>query len=308
SAAAADNPNQAVIDQAEAAKAVAEAQTAAANAQKAQYEAQAAALKAKFGDIPDSGYGGTATAAAGAGNAEASLLGAKALQAIAARIAAEVCLAVSAQAGACSAPTSGAGSSTAGAPAAAPVIDAQPIVAAAAAASAPSILVFGATTVPDFQALTAFKAQYAFLEGVFNRATTAAPPGDVSARVTTFLAPVAAIGLGLDAINKLLAFAKTDYTFAALEVTGTDAMLLTAVAHELPSRVATVQFPAVYSADIVNSVNLVFDQITKVYDLGVQARQNQRAYEAAQVQAEKELAADPNNPKKKEQVAKCKEG
>jgi len=179
------------------------------------------------------------------------------------------------------------------------VIDAQPIVAAAAAASAPSILVFGATTVPDFQALTAFKAQYAFLEGVFNRATTAAPPGDVSARVTTFLAPVAAIGLGLDAINKLLAFAKTDYTFAALEVTGTDAMLLTAVAHELPSRVATVQFPAVYSADIVNSVNLVFDQITKVYDLGVQARQNQRAYEAAQVQAEKELAADPNNRKRR---------
>jgi hypothetical protein len=53
----------------------------------------------------------------------------------------------------------------------------------------------------------------------------------------------------------------------------------------------------------------VFDQITKCYDLGVQARQNQRAYEAAQVQAEKGACGRPEQPEKeRNQVAKCKEG
>lgn len=46
--AAADNPNQAQIDQANAAKALADAQTSAANAKKAEYDAEAAAQKAKM--------------------------------------------------------------------------------------------------------------------------------------------------------------------------------------------------------------------------------------------------------------------
>lgn len=265
---AADNPNQALIDQAAASKAVADAQAAAANAQKAQYEAEAAAAKAKYGDIPTSGYSGTATVGTGAGAAEATLLGARSLQSIATLIAKQV----------------------------------EKALAKPADKPKPVVLMFSSANVPDFQALTAFKAQTTFLRNTYTIAEQQAKPEEATVKES-----VVALGLGLDAISKLLSFAKTDYTFAALETTGTDAMLLNAVAREL-SGVVALQMPTVYSANIDSPLNKVFDDATKNFTLGVNARKNQRDYEASQKKAEEVLAADPKDDAKKAAVEKFKQG
>ncbi|MBS1133053.1 MAG: hypothetical protein H6R02_194 [Burkholderiaceae bacterium] len=70
-------------DQLKAQKDLAELQKSVFEAQKAQYEAQLAAAKAKFGDLPASGIGGTADLATGAGTAEGLLLGTKTVNEIA---------------------------------------------------------------------------------------------------------------------------------------------------------------------------------------------------------------------------------
>lgn len=255
---AADNPHQAEIDKAVADKAAYDALTAAATAKKAQYEAELAADKARIGAIPDSGYTGAADiSAAGAGGAEGNLLAGKAIQALAVSFAADIKPKLKALAG-----------------------------------GTPTVLVFTSTTIPDFQAYSTFQAQNRFFETAFDEALTKANPATIPT-----IESAAALGLGLEAINKLLGFAKTDYKFIALTVTATDAMLAAALAGELSSH-ANVESPATYLPAQAMGAGAVQTQLNNTLGRGFAARANQQKFERQQAKLEKDLGDKPTDAQK----------
>lgn len=245
-------------------KDAAEAQTAAANAQKAQHEAELAALKKRFGDFQGSGIGGTADVTGTAGLTEATLLGSLAINRIAVQFAATL-----------------------------------------KTSKLPSTFVFvTSTTVPDFQALTAFEAQYLAIKTAIDIARlTTNDQSEVNAGVKK--ESVAAIGLGLDAVSKLLSFAKTDYKFLNFEVSSTDAMLLRALAGLLKDD-KTVEIPAVYVADVISATNQVLSRAGDINKWAVEAKGRIKFHEAAQAEFEKQLAATPNEQSLKDGLQKTK--
>ena len=236
----------------QAAKNTADAQTAAANAQKAQSEAELAALKKRLGDFAGSGIGGTAELTGNAGMAEATLLGSLAVNAIAAKFA-ESLEKVNSQ---------------------------GPMVFTTA------------TTVPDFQALTAFETQFLAINAAVAaaRAATSDKPAD-NAGVRT--ESVAAIGLGLEAVSKILSFAKTDYKFVNLEVASADAMLLRALAALIKGKNKDVEIPAFYVADAMSANNQVLARAAEINKLSLEARSRTKFHEAAQAAFEKQIVAAP---------------
>ena len=246
------------------AKDTADAQTATANAQKAQSEAELAALKKRFGDFQGSGIGGAAEVTGSAGSAEATLLGSVAVNRIATHFADSL-----------------------------------------KSSKLPSDFVFvTSTTVPDFQALTAFEVQFLAIKTAIDTAKliTSVKPEENAAMQTE---SVATIGLGLDAVSKILSFAKTDYKFVNFELSSTDSMLMRALAGML-SGVKTVQIPAVYVADVTAATNQVMTRAGEINKGAVEAKGRIKFYEAAQVEFEKRLVATPNDPTLKEGLQKAK--
>ena len=79
-------------------------------------------------------------------------------------------------------------------------------------------LLFTSSTVPDFQALIAFNAQHESFKAAqkaLTEHTKDAPRSDALAQ------SLASVGLGLEALNKVLSYFKTDYKFQGIEVATT---------------------------------------------------------------------------------------
>lgn len=199
---------------AKAAKDLADAEKAAADARKAQADAALAAFKAKVGEVPASGYTGGVTLKEKAGIIEAALLAAKAVKTAAQRI-----------------------------------VDALPQQPAKKI-----VVLYSAAEIPNFQALIVFRAQIALVNKGFADAQKASNDADRKAPVPPdfkleFVPPAAAAGLTLEAVNKLLAFFRTDYTVGGVDLTSEDSLLVHALAGLIAgsNKNLDVQLPAVYS-------------------------------------------------------------
>lgn len=144
-------PSADEIAAAKAAKELAELQKAQAEAEKARAEAANATTKAKFGDIPASGFTGAVELGANSGSTEALLLASVAVRGAAKEIAAAI--------------------------------------AKSKPASMTKALLYTSNTVPDFQALASFRAQREGFKASFDatdEATKSAPKGGgLAASVTT---------------------------------------------------------------------------------------------------------------------------
>jgi hypothetical protein len=88
--------------------------------------------------------------------------------------------------------------------------------------------------------------------------------------------PVAsAAGLILDAVNKLLGFFRTDYTFGGVEIKFEDSLLVNALAGKIADKKISVLLPAVYSPDTVSdSVLRILSEISDLskYKVDAQAK------------------------------------
>jgi hypothetical protein len=266
----------------EAATKLAEAKTAEANAEKAQAEAKLAAMKAQFGEIPDSGYSGAVTVGTSAGTAEAMLLGATTVNYIAKKFATQI---VADYSNHC------------------------------------NLVLTTSTTVSDFnfQAWTVFHAQKESLRNAVEHARNAFPlalephPGFMATE------GAAGIGLALDAINKILAYAKTDYSFTNIDVTSNDAMLLSALTQSLQNREVdikrkvekpgnpptieekidkkclTVLVPSLYLPAVFEAANAVLEDIKSMYKCSSEMKSVMKYCETRQaeiVETLNRLAAD----------------
>lgn len=190
---------------ADAQRAASDAAKAAGEARKAQSDAALVALKSQIGEVPTSPYTGAVELKDKAGVIEAALLSARAAQIAAERIASAL------------QSTSGAG----------------------APPRKPKLLLYAVAEMPAFQALTAYRTQVALVEMAFGQAqdgsvaVATTRPADFHTEAVPY---AAAAGLGLEAVNKLLAFFKTDYTVGGVEVRLEDAVLVNALAGRLAQR------------------------------------------------------------------------
>ncbi len=253
-AAAQDTSKSPLADQlaaVKAAKDLADAKKAQADAERAQAEAAGAAAKARFGDIPKSGYSGTAQLNAGAGQAEALLLGSVAVMNIAARMA-------------CS-------------------------LKADLPEGVTKLLLCTPTTLPDFQALQAFNAQRAGFKLAFDRAERAAPG---ARRSEMLAAAVPTVGLALDALNSVLGYFKSDFTFQGIEVASTDGMLLAALAGALKARGIPTQVPALYQA----AASATVGDIVEPFRWAQQARERVLQLEQALSELDRQIAEALRTP------------
>src|SRR5574337_572239 len=230
---------------AKAAKNLADAEKAAADASKAQADAALATFKAKVGEVPTSGYTGDVTLKEKAGTMEAALLAAKAAKEAAQRIADAL-----------------------------PKQNPKKI-----------LLLYGAAEVPNFQALTAYRAQIPWVRKRFddaqeasNDANRRAPaPADFKVEAVPL---AAAAGLGLDAVNKLLGFFRTDYTVGGVDLTLEDSLLVHALAGLIADsdKNLDVQLPAVYNPGALSDAGSgILNELTTLSLLrsGAQDKANQ---------------------------------
>lgn len=151
-------------------------------------------------------------------------------------------------------------------------------------------LLFSSSTVPDFQALIAFNAQHESFKAAqkaVTEQTKDAPRSDTLAQ------SLASVGLGLEALNKVLSYFKTDYKFQGIEVATTDGMLLAALAGELRalSPAITAQAPAMYQAKPDQTDQQALGDIAAAFGIGDLAAQRARQHVSAQVERETSLAA-----------------
>jgi hypothetical protein len=222
------------IAAAKAATELANALKAQSDAEKAAYDSAAAAAKARMGDIPSSGYSGTADASGTAGGTEALLLGAVAINRVAAQMAVRLKSDVP--------------------------------------ASVSSLMLYASASIPDFQALMAFNAQREGLKRAFEAAAKSTKEAEQGESLAT---SVGTVGLGLDAINKLLGYFKTDYKFLDLAVASSDAMLVTALAAELRKQGLNAQMPSTYLPPTVLDGEAFLKPISEVFDWSEQAHEKQ---------------------------------
>ncbi len=105
---------------------------------------------------------------------------------------------------------------------------AEAVVLVASAASTAKLFVFAYGEVPDFQATTGFFAQRAI---VLQSLTDAVSQSDVTIKAEAV--PIAAAGIALDAVTKLLGFFKSDFEIHGSDVAADHLLLARAVAGEL---------------------------------------------------------------------------
>jgi len=166
-----------------------------ADAQKAQADAQAAALKAKFGDIPQSGISGSVKADQSAGSFETALLAARAANK-------------------------------------ASLMIAEAVVQTGSAAQGCKLLVYAAGEVPGFQAVTGFLCQCSMILQALVDAV-ALSDQSAQAEVAPRTESIAVAGLALDAATKLLGYFKSDYELKGSEVAPDHVLLAKMVAGAL---------------------------------------------------------------------------
>lgn len=209
-----EKARQADIATAEAAQKVAEANKAASDAQKAAAEAKVADIKAQssaiFGDVPKSGIAGDVTVGDGAGDAEATLLAAKAMNDLASEIAGELESKVRGK----------------------------------------NVWIVANDTVPDMYHKLTFQQQSGHIIGALEAAITASDQTETDLGYQKdFLeaVPVAAIAAGVEAFANLGSFFKTDYTVAGATIPDFgDQPLIDSIAGALNTRGATVFAPNTY--------------------------------------------------------------
>lgn len=236
---AADPAQRALDAQAAAIKAAkdkADADKAVADARKATTDAQTAALKAQFGDFNASGITGAVDLKDKAGSTEAALLAALSAKTAAARITRAISRKL---------------------PPAGPPR---------------KILLYASAEAPGFQSLLAFRAQFALVSKAFSDAgaiskdaTAKAPPLDEAqapppppapdqggAREAAI--PLAAVGLGLETVNKMLSYFRTDYAVGGIDLNLEDSLLVQAVAGALTDTGEfEVQLPAIYQPSVLTT-------------------------------------------------------
>lgn len=181
---------------------VAKSAKALADAEKAQADAQAAAFKSKLGEVPSSGISGSVKVEQGAASFETSLLAARAAVTAGRAIAKAVAAAV-----AKSAP--------------------------ADASTTRKLLVFAAGEVPDFQTTTTFLAQRALVLQALADAVSQSEEANTAQSAIAATESVAAVGVALDAVTKLLGFFKSDFEVRGSEVASDHVLLAKVVAGEL---------------------------------------------------------------------------
>lgn len=113
-------------------------------------------------------------------------------------------------------------------------------VAAAVAKSAPAdasttrkLLVFAAGEVPDFQTTTTFLAQRALVLQALADAVSQSEEANTAQSAIAATESVAAVGVALDAVTKLLGFFKSDFEVRGSEVASDHVLLAKVVAGEL---------------------------------------------------------------------------
>jgi len=126
-----------------------------------------------------------------------------------------------------------------------------------------TVLLYASAEVPNFQALLSYKVQVSVVSAAFANAETISDNATAKAPPATEAAPLAAAGLGLDAVTKLLGFFRSDYTIGGVEVSLDDSALV----HGLAGRIAKsgkykVQLPAVYNAGALSApTKSIIDQL-----------------------------------------------
>lgn len=221
--------------------------------------AEADLAKTRFGEITPAPFSGSADLGTGAGTAEAMLLGARAVRQIARRFARRI---------------------------------------RKSAAYRHFLL---ASSVPDLSPLLVFETTYQSLRtAVLGTAPPTQPALGLAsevleqtktARLLETAAPVAAVGLGLGALQAALSYFKTDYKFVGIDISATDAMLIAAVAECLKSgehganhrvRVLSAYLPDSGSSRIDN-------ELRKIHELQITARVEAEHFHGEQIQIQKSL-------------------
>jgi hypothetical protein len=170
-----------------------------------------------------------------------------------------------------------------------------------------SILLFGSASFPDFLALIVQETQYEAIKQALAKAQADANPGALSKYAVATPLTVAAIGLGLDALNKILAFAKTDYKFANVDVASSDAMLLSELAGRLSARNLVVELPYTFLANPVAATNPALQRAIDIYGWGVDAKKTVKRFQEIQAAIEKLLAATPADAQLKTDLQTAKD-
>lgn len=199
----AEQQMQSSVMDAQNAKATADAQTSAANQQKAASDAQASAIaaqqaaeKAKWGSVTGSGLSGDVTVNTGAGNAEATLLAALAVNNAAVAIGKDV---------------------------------------ANANKDGKDIVLFTGNQSPDLSHWRTFRNTLRIVSDGFDRASAAKAQADAAAKQVTIKAAagieavgaaITGIGAGLDALSKIGSYFQSSYTVAGATVSNVDDDLL----------------------------------------------------------------------------------
>lgn len=226
--------------------------------QKALSDSQAAMLKTKF-TVPDSGYSGEVKTGDKAGTFEASLLAAHALKAAARTIAGKV---------------------------AAVGIDVTN-----SQQAWDTVVLYSGADLPDFQPLITFRAQYQALSQALDE--TMKRIDDAQAKVAPLLPPrpefvtPEMIGMGLDAVNKILGYFRTDYSVQGISVASDDLLLLESLAGELTLKNKKVYLPALYNATALQDSTI----ITNLNDLAIKRARLQQKIDTSLTVVENLTAA-----------------
>jgi hypothetical protein len=224
-------------------KKLAEAQTAAANALKAQVEAYTAAFKAQ----PVSSFIGEVTPKDKPGSAESMLLAAKAVETAAKEMVKKIVNLLPKQ------------------------------------GESKTILLYAIGDIPDFKAYITFHAEIELVGEAFEHAKDSSKIADSEAEplaefarelvtVEERLLPTVlpAIGIGLEAINKLVGFVSTNYTVGSVEVKFEDSLLIHALAGAITSsnKNLNLQLPALYNPGAFTySAEMILDKVKETASL-----------------------------------------
>lgn len=173
-----------------------------ADAEKARSDAEAAAFKSRLGDVPSSAISGNVKVEQGAASFETALLAAQAAVTAGLAIAKAVAAAVAKSA---------------------------PVV----AQTTRKILVFADGEVPDFQATTAFLAQRSLVLQALADAVSQSEEAGKAQSAFAATESVAAVGVALEAVTRLLGFFKSDFEVRGSEVASDHVLLAKVVAGEL---------------------------------------------------------------------------
>lgn len=128
-----------------------------------------------------------------------------------------------------------------------------------------TLLLYASAEVPNFQALIAYRVQVAIVTKAFKDATDASDDANKKAPPPIEVGPLAAAGLGLDAVNKLLGFFRSDYGIGGVEVSFDDSALVHALAGRIVEKrtKTTVLIPALYNAGaLTDPATGMIDQFT----------------------------------------------